>query len=200
MQWRNTASRYGFIAVALHWIIVTGVIAQYFLAEAAEDQGAASGGALSAMSVHTSVGITILALALLRAFWRLMELPPERPPTMKPYEIGLAKAAHLAFYILLFALPISGWALATADDEPLRYFGLFELPRLRIGAQLPVTGGTLSEEQLEEVHELLFNVLVGLAALHVVGALKHHLFDRDNVLRSMLPAWGRNRPPRSTGS
>jgi cytochrome b561 len=119
---------------------------------------------------------------------------------MKSYEIALAKAVHVAFYVLLFALPITGWALTSAEGESVRYFGLFELPRLRLGAQLPVTGGTLSEDQLEEVHELLFNVLLGLAVLHIVGALKHHLFNRDNVLRSMLPLIGRNRPPRSIGS
>jgi cytochrome b561 len=193
MQWRNTASRYGFVAVGLHWIIVAGIIAQYFLAEAAEDFEAPAG------VTHMSVGITVLALALIRAFWRLSELPPARPPGMRPYAIGIAKAVHVAFYALLFALPISGWALASAEGESVRYFGLFELPQLKIGARLPVTGGILSEEQLEEAHELLFNILVGLAVLHIIAALKHHLFDRDNVLRSMLPLLGRNRP-RSTNS
>jgi cytochrome b561 len=193
MQWRNTVSRYGFVAIALHWIIAAGIIAQYFLAEAAEDHEVANGGTLSAADVHTSIGITILGLALIRVFWRLIEPPPARPPSMKSYEIALARAAHLAFYGLLFALPLSGWALTTAESEPVRYFGLFELPQLRI------VGGEVREEQLEEVHEVLFNVLVGLAVLHVVAALKHHFFDRDNVLRSMLPPTSRSRsgtPPR----
>lgn len=195
MQWRNTATRYGFVAMVLHWVIVAGVIAQYFLAEAAEETEDTAAGTIDAASVHMSVGITILALALVRVFWRMAELPPARPPAMKSYATTVARVAHVAFYVLLFAIPLTGWALATVDGQPLSYFGLFELPQLRMGAQLPVPGGALSEDQLEEVHELLFNVLLGLALLHVVAALKHHFIDHDNVLRSMLPAWGKHERP-----
>jgi cytochrome b561 len=116
-----------------------------------------------------------------------VEVPPAAPATMKRYEIALARTVHAAFYLLLFAIPLSGWALATADEQPLSFFGLFDIPQLRIGAQLPIAGGTLSEDQLEEVHEILFNILLGLALLHVAAALKHHFFDHDGVLRSMLP-------------
>lgn len=187
MQWRNTASRYGYVSVSLHWIIVAGIIAQYFLAEAAEEREEAPAGVMTLTDLHNSLGITILALALLRLVWRFVELPPDRPTTMKRYELELARAAHAAFYVLLFAIPISGWALATVDGHSLSYFGLLDLPQLRIGAQLPIEGGTLHEDQLEEVHEVLFNILLGLALLHTLAALKHHFFDRDNVLRSILP-------------
>lgn len=187
MQWRNTASRYGYVATALHWVIVAGIVAQYFLAEAAEDHEGAAASAFSAAGFHTSIGITILALALLRVLWRLVELPPSLPQAMKSYERTLARTTHFAFYVLLFALPLTGWALATADQQAISFFGLFDLPQLRLGAQLPIEGGTLTEDQLEEIHEALFNVLLGLAALHIAAALKHHFFDRDNVLRTMLP-------------
>lgn len=183
MQWLNSRSRYGFIAASLHWIIVAIIIAQYFLAEAAEEQQDGPAGVFTAASIHNSLGIVVLALALLRILWRAVELPPAAPVTMKSYEIALARTVHVAFYFLLFAIPLSGWALATADDQPLSFFGLFDLPQLRIGAQL----GTLGEEQLEDVHEILFNILLGLALLHVAAALKHHFFDHDGVLRSMLP-------------
>jgi cytochrome b561 len=189
MKWRNTASRYGYVATALHWVIVAGVVAQYFLAEAAEDHEGARASAFSAAGLHNSIGVTILALAVLRVLWRVVELPPALPQTMKRYERMLARLTHFAFYALLFALPLTGWALATADQQGLSFFGLFDLPQLRLGAQLPIEGGTLTEDQLEEIHEVLFNVLLGLAALHIGAALKHHFFDRDNVLRTMLP-WG----------
>jgi cytochrome b561 len=187
MQWRNSSSRYGFVASSLHWIIVAAIIAQYFLAEAAEEQRDGSASVFSAASIHNSIGIAVLALALLRILWRVVETPPEMPTTMQRYEIVLARTVHIAFYVLLFAIPLSGWALATADEQPLSFFGLFDIPQLRIGAQLPVTGGALSEDQLEEIHEILFNVLLGLALLHMAAALKHHFFDHDGVLRSMLP-------------
>jgi cytochrome b561 len=195
MKWRNTASRYGCVAAALHWVIVAGIVAQYFLAEAAEDRGHGSAGAFDAAGLHISIGIAILALAVLRVLWRLVEPPPTLPEPMKTYERVLARTTHFAFYALLFALPLTGWALATADQQSLSFFGLFDLPQLRLGAQLPIVGGTVTKDQLEELHEALFNVLLGLAALHIAAALKHHFFDRDNVLRSMLP-WNGREPTR----
>ena len=166
MRLSNTDSRYGFVATGLHWVIVAGIVAQYFLAE-------------TAAGLHISIGATILVLAVLRVLWRLAEPPPPLPQTMKRYERVLARSTHIAFYVLLFALPITGWALAGVDHESIGVFGLFDLPRLRIAA--------LTEDQLEDIHEALFNVLLGLATLHVAAALRHHFFDRDNVLRSMLP-------------
>ena len=197
MQWRNTTDRYGLIGQALHWFIAIGIVAQYLLAEAAEETEGAVAGPLSATGIHAALGMAILALAVLRIAWRLVERPPERPLAMKAYEIALARAAHATFYVLLFAIPLSGWALASASEQSLSFFGWFDLPQFRPVTQLPLPGieaGTLSKDQLEELHEVLFNILVGLAVLHIAAALKHRFIDRDNVLRSMLP-WG---GPRAT--
>jgi cytochrome b561 len=179
MKWRNTDKAYGTVAQTLHWLIVIGLIASYFLAEAAEHDEAST-----LMSVHRSVGITILVLAVLRIVWRLADRRPLWPATMAGYERVIARATHWTFYALLFALPITGWMLSTAEGDAVRFFGLFELPPLLSPA---------GEELLEELHETLFNVLLAFAVLHIVGALKHHLWNRDNVLRSMLPAPGSRR-------
>jgi cytochrome b561 len=190
MKWRNTTDRYGFVAQGLHWIIALGIVAQYFLAEAAEDAEGAAVEPFSAGGIHGALGVTILALATLRVAWRLIELPPERPLAMKRYEIILARATHIAFYVLLFAIPLSGWALASAGGQSVTFFGWFDLPQFQPITQAPlpgVEGGSLSKDQLEELHEVLFNALVVLAVLHIVAALKHQLVDHDGVLRSMLP-------------
>ena len=190
MQWRNTTDRYGFVAQGLHWLIVAGIVAQYFLAEAADEVEGAAAEPFSAAGIHGAVGITILALAVLRLAWRLIELPPARPLGMKPYEIMVARTAHIAFYVLLFAIPLSGWALTTASGASLSFFGWFDLPQFQPVTQVPlpwIEGGVLSKHQLEELHEVLFNLLVGLSALHIAAALKHQFVDRDSVLRSMLP-------------
>jgi len=73
-------------------------------------RGASDGpvGVFTAASIHNSLGIAILALALLRILWRVVELPPAPPATMKSYEIALARTVHIAFYFLLFAIPING--------------------------------------------------------------------------------------------
>jgi cytochrome b561 len=180
MRWRNTPSRYGLVASALHWTIVIGVIAQYVLAEAGEGSDDAASGALDAMNLHMSIGVTLLALALVRAAWRFVDPAPVFPERMERYESMLARGVHVLFYVVLLALPISGWLLATLEGESLRFFGLFDLPAF--------TGVTAaSEETIEEVHEVLFNILFGLALLHVAAALKHRFIDHDDVLQRMLP-------------
>jgi cytochrome b561 len=173
MQWRNTAQKYGIVGQALHWVVVLGIIASYFIAEAAEDEEA---GGL--MGLHRSVGITILALAALRLLWRLADRTPPWPAGMAAHERVIARVVHALFYALLFALPLTGWMISSAEGDPVRWFGLVELPTLSVGA---------SEDTLEELHEVLFNVLFALAVLHALAALKHHFWDRDPVLRSMLP-------------
>jgi cytochrome b561 len=173
MQWRNTAEKYGIVAQTLHWLIVIGLVASYFIAEAAEDKEIGS-----LIALHRSIGITILILAILRMLWRLVDRPPPWPATMGRCEHVIARATHLTFYALLFALPITGWLFSSAEGDPVRYFGLFELPALTARADA---------ETFKELHETLFNVLLLFAALHVAGALKHHFWNRDHVLRSMLP-------------
>jgi cytochrome b561 len=153
----NTRANYGWVSLGLHWIIVAGLITQWALAESEE------------VALHQSIGITLLVLAAVRWVWRLLNPKPAWPADMKRYEITLARVVHVAFYALLFAIPLSGWALASVEDEPLTFFGWFDLPRFVVG----------SEDTLEEVHELLFNILVALAALHVLGAIKHWLAARS---------------------
>ena len=179
MQWRNSDRHFGALAAAFHWIIAAGLIGQYFLAEAAEESEKGPTTGFDAMSLHRSIGWAILFLAILRLAWRLIDGHPRWPASMKPYELVIAKLAHAAFYVLLFALPLSGWALSSAEGEPLRFFSLFSMPALPAQASM--------EHTLEEVHELLFNLLLALAVLHILAALKHQFIDRDGVLRSMLP-------------
>jgi cytochrome b561 len=159
MQLLNTHRNYGLVSLALHWTIVVGLVAQWVLAE--NDN----------IPLHQSIGLAILALAVFRLVWRLANPKPAWPSDMKPYEVTMASIAHVALYALLFALPMSGWALASTEDEPLRFFGWFDLPRFVVG----------SEDTLEEVHETLFNVLMGLTALHLLGAIKHWLAARPKA-------------------
>lgn len=157
MKMLNTHSSYGLVSRALHWIIAFGIVGQWALTESDD------------LTLHQSIGMTILALAVVRLAWRSVNPTPAWPTDMKPYEVTLARSVHFAFYALLFAIPLSGWALASVEDEPLRLFGWFDLPRIVVG----------SEDTLEDVHEMLFNALVALAALHVLGAFKHWLTGRS---------------------
>jgi cytochrome b561 len=183
MGWRNTPRRYGWLGQGMHWLVVAGIIALYFTAEAAEGDGDGM------MALHNSLGIAILALAALRLVWRLADRPPALPDTMARWQRTAARAAHALLYALLFALPVSGWLLSSAEGDPVLFFGWFELPPLP---------GAADADMMEEVHEVLFNVLLAVAILHAAAALKHHFWDRDDVLRSMLPG-GEGRRNRGIG-
>jgi cytochrome b561 len=97
-----------------------------------------------------------------------MNPQPQWPADMKPYEIQLARIVHVAFYVLLFSIPLTGWALSSVESEPLRFFSWFDVPRINVAGK----------ETLEDAHETLFNILVALAGLHIVAAAKHWLIGR----------------------
>lgn len=169
MQLRNSQTDYGLISRLLHWIIAFGILAQWLLAETAEEaEHTAPVENLTGIGLHQSLGVLVLLLATMRVLWRLIDTQPLWPAALKPYELMLARIVHAAFYVLLFAIPLSGWALSSAEGEPVTFFGLFQLPPLSLG----------SEDVLEEVHEVLFNVLAALALLHVLAAAKHRFLDR----------------------
>lgn len=167
MHLLNTRSEYGTVSRALHWIIVLAIVTQWLLSEADEESGQLYAG-FDALTLHQSIGLTVLLLAVIRLVWRFVNPKTAWPADMKTYEINIARAVHFTFYALLFALPITGWALSSVEDEPLSFFHWFAVPRI----------ASSGEETLEEIHEVLFNVLLALALLHVIGAAKHWLVGR----------------------
>ncbi len=187
MDFKNTTARYGAVSQALHWLIVALIITQYVLAELAESAGedraahpAAALQQLALLARHKSVGLTILMLALLRLLWRFFSAPPPFPAAMPRWQVWVAKLTHYAFYTLLFLLPVSGLVMSAASNYPVSYFGLFTIPNM-------VAPDETLKEIMKERHEMLFDILVVVAFVHVVAALKHHFVDRDDVLRRMLP-------------
>ena len=179
MQWRNSTGGYGAVAKFLHWGIVILIIVQYLLAEAAEEleDGPEK---FATIANHKSVGMLILLLALARIGWKIVNRGlPQPVPMARPQRIAMA-AGHGILYLLLLALPFSGWMMSTAAGYPTAFFGLFELPML-MGENHDL------HEALEEVHETLFNAVAVLALLHALAAVFHHVWLKDDTLRRMLP-------------
>jgi cytochrome b561 len=179
MQLKNDESRYGAVAQFFHWTIVILIIVQFVLANQAHDLplGAAK---IAVLARHKSVGITILALVLLRLIWRLIGDQPVNPPGMARWQRIAAHISHGALYALLIVTPLLGWLMSSARNFPVSWFGLVTLPDL-IAPNRP------AYEFLHDAHELMAGTMFWLALLHVAAALKHHFIDRDNVLRRMLP-------------
>lgn len=136
---------------------------------------------IAMLARHKSVGITILMLAVARLGWRLAnrEHPP-LPDTLKPYERVLAHVTHVGLYVVLFAMPISGWIMSSARNFPVSWFGLFQLPDF-------VAPNKALYDAMVTTHGTLAVALFVIVTLHVLGALKHHFVLKDDVLRRMLP-------------
>jgi cytochrome b561 len=186
MQWRNTKDSYGAPAKFLHWTIVILIIAQYLIIEAAEDLPDGIG-KFALVSRHKSLGLVILALALLRILWKLANRGQPAPVAMPRPQRVAAAAGHGLLYLLLLAQPLSGWMMSSAANYPVTFFGWFQLPAL-VGAD------PAAHEFLEEIHESLFKVLAAIAAVHALAALHHHFLRRDDTLRRMLPFARPRRP------
>ncbi len=179
MTVRNSLQRWGSFAQLLHWVIVALIALQVTLALIADDLPLGMK-KLAMLARHKSVGITILGLAAIRLIWRWTNPTPALPETLKPYERVLAHVTHAALYLLLFAMPLSGWLMSSARGFPVSWFGLVQLPDL-VPKSKPLY------EALLQTHDLLALALGAVVLLHVAAALKHHYVLKDDVLRRMLP-------------
>jgi len=179
MAIRNTTARWGSISQFFHWLIVVLIIVQVTLASLADDLPLGMK-KLAMLARHKSVGITILGLVVLRLLWRWANPTPTLPDTLKPYERVLATITHAGLYLLLFALPLTGWMMSSARGFPVSWFGFIQLPDL-------VPKNKALYDAFLETHETLVWVLYVIVALHVLAALKHHFMLKDHVLRRMLP-------------
>jgi cytochrome b561 len=170
-------NRYSTVSLLFHWGIAAAVLAQILLITAQE----ANEGTRTFISAHKALGLTILVVTLARIAWRLMNPAIALPPGTAGWQRIAARATHVGFYLLLIGLPLGGWAASSAAGRDIDFFGLFNWPLLPLPQSRELAG------QFMDAHEAGVKVLYVLLALHVLGALKHHFIDRDNVLHRMIP-------------
>ena len=179
MSLKNPNERWGAVSQGFHWLIVLLLLAQGTVGLLMGDM-ARGPDKIAVYAFHKSVGLTILALALARLLWRLYAGRPAPVPGTPTWQERAASAMHGALYVLLFAVPLSGWVMNSAAGFPLQWFGLFNLPAI-VGKDHDL------HELAEGIHELLFWALVALVVAHAAAAFYHHLFQRDATLARMLP-------------
>jgi cytochrome b561 len=170
------------VAQTFHWIIAALVVMQFVLANMADDLPIGVH-KLALLARHKSFGMTVLVLAIVRLLWRLRNPPPQLPDGMAPAERMLARATHAAFYVLLFAMPLTGWMMSSAKNYSVSWFGVFTWPNL-------IGKNETAFELLRSTHHVLGYILFSIAILHVLAALKHHFWNKDDVLVRMLPFSG----------
>jgi cytochrome b561 len=174
--------RYGYVAQSMHWVTFALLVVQVTLGKIADDLTVGLE-RLVVMSRHKSFGITILALAILRLAWRWIDRPPPLP-AMPGWQRFAAHVSHYGLYVLLFALPLSGWLMSSAANRPVSWFGLVQLPDF-------VAPDKALQEWMHDAHHFLIWTLFVLVAAHIAGALKHQFIDRDGLLFRMLPGRAR---------
>jgi len=172
--------RYTRTAIAFHWLIALMIIGAFTLGLVMTEIPGITPTKLKYYSWHKWAGVTILALATLRLLWRLTHRPPAYPPSMVNWQKNAANALHGLLYVLMFAVPLSGYLYTLSAGVPVVYFGLFQLP-------LIIDPNPAWKPVLKTVHYYLNLTLAACVGLHIAAALKHHFIERDGVLKRMLP-------------
>lgn len=177
--------RYNWVAQSFHWIIAALIAMQYVLASSAGDAEEAGllANQLAALANHKSIGITILALAILRLLWRLSTTQPSLPPQLPDWQAAAAKWTHYLFYLLLLLLPLSGWLGSSASAYSVSWFNLYILPDF-VGPDPDLKDFSYL------AHYVMATLLFLLFVLHLGAALKHHFLNRDGVLTRMFSLYG----------
>lgn len=166
-------------AISLHWLVALALVGAFGLGVYMHDLPL-SPDKLRLYSWHKWAGVTIFLLVLIRLGWRATHRPPAPPATMPRWQQRAAEGVHGLLYVLMVAIPLSGWLMSSAKGFQTVYFGVLPLPDLL--AKNKELG-----ELLTVVHKTLNFTLAGLVLAHVGAALKHHFLDRDGVLSRMLP-------------
>jgi cytochrome b561 len=176
---RNDSVAWGGLAKLFHWVMALLILAQIVLGLMAV------GWRLSPTKIqlffwHKSTGMLILALLALRLAWRLANPTPALPADTPAWERAAARSSHALLYLLMFALPVTGWIVNSAANIPFRIFWTIPLPAL-------VAPDKALADAVALVHRGLFVLLALVLVAHVGAALRHHFVKRNDILARMLP-------------
>jgi cytochrome b561 len=176
---RASVPRYSGVAIALHWLAALLILGSFVVGSYMVDLDL-SPWKLKVYSWHKWTGVTIFLLVALRLAWRVSHRPPALPAAMPEWQRHAAAIAHALLYLLMLAVPLSGWVMSSAGGFPVVYFGVLQLPDL-------VAKNKDLFELMKSVHFVLNKALLAIVIVHVAAALKHHYVDRDDVLARMVP-------------
>ncbi|CAN5194204.1 cytochrome b [soil metagenome] len=172
--------RYTRTAIALHWLMALLIILTFAMGLSMVAIPGLTPDKLKYYSWHKWLGVTILTLACIRLLWRLFHPAPPYPTSMPGWQKQAANGLHSLLYILIFAVPISGYFYTLSAGVPVVYLGVIPLPVL-------IAPNPELKPILKLVHYCLNVTLLLAVSMHILAALKHQFIDRDGVLKRMLP-------------
>jgi cytochrome b561 len=184
MTHRNSFSvsdeAYSRTAISLHWMIAALMICGFSLGWVMTSIHGFTPAKLRYVSWHKWIGVTVFALAALRIIWRATHRAPSLPPGMPAWQRAGAHLVHALLYVLMIAIPVTGYLFSSASNVPVVYLGIVPLPRL-------IAPDPTLKAVFKTAHLILNWGLAALVLAHVGAALKHQWIDRDGLLARMIP-------------
>ncbi|TXS95949.1 cytochrome b [Parahaliea maris] len=176
-MFRNTSRSYGWIAIALHWLMALAVFGMFGLGLYMVELTYYDAWYHGSLATHKAIGILVALAFVARLLWRVVNPRPGGLAT-RALENRAAHLVHWVLYGLLAAIFVSGYLISTADGREIEVFGLFGVPATLTGEH--------QEDIAGEVHEILVWVTMTLVVLHALAALKHHFISRNSTLKRMF--------------
>ena len=178
----SARDRYTGVAILLHWLIALLVFALVGLGWYMVDIPKNTPERSYFYNLHKSIGVTTFFFILVRVVWRLTHVPPRLPESLRAWEATVATWSHRVLYACLLVMPLSGYIASNFTKFGVKYFGI-EFPPW--GPEDKTLYGIFNS-----IHVFTSYLFVAVIALHVAGAFKHLILDKDAVFRRMLPGRG----------
>lgn len=180
MSYRNTDSRWGWVAQGFHWLMFLLILGAWIAFELHDDAPKKSPESLQWILLHKSLGLTVFFLVWLRLAWRFAN-PVPKALIVSPWQAKIATLTHWGLYAVMILLPLSGVLMTLFGGRPLAWFGVFEVP-IHLEQNKPLS------HQFHDLHtDVFWPLLMVLLALHIGAALWHHFVVKDATLKRMLP-------------
>lgn len=179
------SNQYTRTAIALHWLMAALIIGVFGLGLYMHELPK-SDYKFMLYAYHKEFGALVMLFAGVRLFWRIRHRPPAFLPGMPAWQEKAAHGIHHLLYLLMFAIPLTGWLMSSAKGHPVVLFDAFQLPDLI--SKNPDLG-----DLFKNLHEVGNYLICTLIVVHIIAAYKHHLVDKDGTLARMLPHLAKNK-------
>lgn len=174
---KNTRRSYGVLFISIHWLMAIAILSLFALGLWMVELDYYSEWYRIGPDIHRSIGVLVGLLLLVRLLYKMFSATPA--PHGSDNAQAVAFVAHVAMYLGIALVVMSGYLISTADGRAVEVFGWFEVPALSLNFPQ-------QEEFFGKVHLFSAYFLIGLTSLHAVAAFKHHFIDRDDTLKRML--------------
>jgi cytochrome b561 len=175
---RDHKQGFGLISILFHWISAIGIITLLGTGLYVTSIGYRNGTAFEVSRFHYALAVLIFFVFVVRLLWRLTNKTPRTLTSSTPLKVSIY-LSKLFLYVLTFALMVSGYILCTSEGQSLNVFGWFEFPSLML-FDTPQVG------LASYIHLYGSWIMIGVIAVHLLGALYHHFFKKDKTLVRMI--------------